>query len=78
MSNENLVGKRVELVVHLKDQLRRLRRGEKGTVTGQFRDGFNVPLRVHWDNGISWSVHYDEVQLIEDARDPAAKVASAS
>ena len=58
--NENLMGKRVELVVHLKDQYLRLRRGERGTVTGQFRDGFNVPLRVLWDNGTNWSVHYDE------------------
>ena len=66
--NENLMGKRVELVVHLKDQYLRLRRGERGTVTGQFRDGFNVPLRVLWDNGTSWSVHYDEVQLIEEAQ----------
>lgn len=65
--NENLVGKRVELVVHLTDQYLRLRRGERGTVTGQFRDGFNVPLRVLWDNGTSWSVHYEEVQLVEDA-----------
>jgi len=65
--NDNLMGKRVELVVHLKDQYLRLRRGERGTVTGQFRDGFNVPLRVLWDNGTNWSVHYDEVQLIEDA-----------
>jgi hypothetical protein len=65
--NENLMGKRVELVVHLKDQYLRLRRGERGTVTGQFRDGFNVPLRVLWDNGTNWSVHYDEIQLIEDA-----------
>jgi len=67
MNSENLMGKRVELVVHLKDQYLRLRRGERGTVTGQFRDGFNVPLRVLWDNGTSWSVHYDEVQLIDDA-----------
>jgi len=66
MSQENMVGKRVELVVHLKDQYLRLRRGEKGTVTGHFRDGFNVPLRVRWDNGNSWSVHYDEIQLIEE------------
>ena len=66
--NENLMGKRVELVVHLTDQYLRLRRGERGTVTGQFRDGFNVPLRVLWDNGTSWSVHYDEVQLIEEAQ----------
>jgi len=65
---ENLMGKRVELVVHLTDQYLRLRRGERGTVTGQFRDGFNVPLRVLWDNGTSWSVHYDEVQLIEEAQ----------
>jgi hypothetical protein len=67
MNCENLMGKRVELVVHLKDQYLRLRRGERGTVTGQFRDGFNVPLRVLWDNGTSWSVHYDEIQLIDDA-----------
>ena len=67
MNSENLMGKRVELVVHLKDQYLRLRRGERGTVTGQFRDGFNVPLRVLWDNGTSWSVHYDEVQLVDDA-----------
>ncbi|MET0151845.1 MAG: hypothetical protein ABW298_04480 [Candidatus Binatia bacterium] len=67
MNSENLMGKRVELVVHLKDQYLRLRRGERGTVTGQFRDGFNVPLRVLWDNGTNWSVHYDEVQLIDDA-----------
>ena len=67
MNFENLMGKRVELVVHLKDQYLRLRRGERGTVTGQFRDGFNVPLRVLWDNGTSWSVHYEEVQLVDDA-----------
>ncbi len=66
MSQENMLGKRVELVVHLKDQYLRLRQGEKGTVTGHFRDGFNVPLRVRWDNGTSWSVHYDEIQFIED------------
>jgi hypothetical protein len=81
MNSENLMGKRVELVVHLKDQYLRLRRGERGTVTGQFRDGFNVPLRVLWDNGTSWSVHYDEVQLVDDAtRDhgTAARAASAS
>jgi hypothetical protein len=81
MNSDNLMGKRVELVVHLKDQYLRLRRGERGTVTGQFRDGFNVPLRVLWDNGTSWSVHYDEVQLIDDAsavRGSAATVASAS
>jgi hypothetical protein len=50
-------------------------------VTGQFRDGFNVPLRVLWDNGTSWSVHYDEVQLIDEAsaaRSNTATVASAS
>jgi hypothetical protein len=67
MNGDNLMGKRVELVVHLKDQYLRLRRGERGVVTGQFRDGFNVPLRVLWDNGTSWSVHYDEIQLIDDA-----------
>jgi hypothetical protein len=67
MHGENLMGKRVELIVHLKDQYLRLRRGERGTVTGQFRDGFNVPLRVLWDNGTSWSVHYDEVQLVDEA-----------
>jgi len=71
MSTQNLLGKRVELVVHLKDQYLRLRRGEKGTVTAQFRDGFNVPLRVLWDNGTNWSVHYEEVQLIEDAENAA-------
>jgi hypothetical protein len=77
--NENLMGKRVELVVHLKDQYLRLRRGERGTVTGQFRDGFNVPLRVLWDNGTNWSVHYDEIQLIEDAeRSARARGAAAS
>ena len=77
--NENLMGKRVELVVHLKDQYLRLRRGERGTVTGQFRDGVNVPLRVLWDNGTNWSVHYDEVQLIEDAeRSARARSAAAS
>ena len=65
--SENFVGKRVELVVHLKDQYLRLRRGERGTVTGQFRDGFNVPLRVRWDNGTNWSVHYEEIQLIEES-----------
>ena len=80
MNCENLMGKRVELVVHLTDQYLRLRRGERGTVTGQFRDGFNVPLRVLWDNGTSWSVHYDEVQLIDDAaaQTTAATGASAS
>jgi hypothetical protein len=66
MSLDNFMGKRVELVVHLKDQYLRLRRGERGTVTGQFRDGFNVPLRVRWDNGTNWSVHYEEIQLIEE------------
>jgi hypothetical protein len=76
--NENIVGKRVELVVHLKDQYLRLRRGERGTVTGQFRDGFNVPLRVLWDNGTSWSVHYDEVQLIEEASRAASAAPRAS
>ncbi len=67
MGSENLMGKRVELVVHLKDQYLRLRRGDRGIVTGQFHDGFNVPLRVLWDNGTNWSVHYDEVQLVDDA-----------
>jgi hypothetical protein len=76
MSSENLMGKRVELVVHLKDQYLRLRRGERGIVTGQFRDGFNVPLRVLWDNGMNWSVHYDEIQLVEEA-DRSARAASA-
>lgn len=75
MSSENLMGKRVELVVHLKDQYLRLRRGERGIVTGQFRDGFNVPLRVLWDNGMNWSVHYDEIQLVEEA-DRGARAAS--
>ena len=73
MSRENFVGKRVELVVHLKDQYLRLRRGERGTVTGQFRDGFNVPLRVRWDNGTNWSVHYEEIQLIEEERAERAR-----
>jgi hypothetical protein len=67
MSASNFMGKRVELVVHLKDQYLRLRRGERGTVTGQFRDGFNVPLRVLWDNGTNWSVHYEEIQLIDES-----------
>jgi hypothetical protein len=67
MSVENWVGKRVELVVHLKDQYLRLRRGERGTVTGQFRDGFNVPLRVLWDNGTNWSVHYEEIQIVDES-----------
>jgi hypothetical protein len=67
MSVENWVGKRVELVVHLKDQYLRLRRGERGTVTGQFRDGFNVPLRVLWDNGTNWSVHYEEIQIVNES-----------
>lgn len=67
MRNDNMVGKRVELVVHLKDQYLRLRCGEKGTVTGHFRDGFNVPLRVRWDNGTNWSVHYEEIRLVEEA-----------
>jgi hypothetical protein len=66
MNHENMLGKRVELVVHLKDQYLRLRQGATGTVTAQFRDGFNVPLRVSWDNGTSWSVHYEEVRLLED------------
>lgn len=66
MSEERMLGKRVELIVHLKDQYLRLRRGEKGTVTGQFRDGFNVPLRVRWDNGTNWNVHYHKVRLIEE------------
>jgi len=70
--NGTMLGKRVELVVHLKDQYLRLRRGEQGTVTAEFRDGFNVPLRVHWDNGTSWSVHYEEIRLLEEelARKP--------
>ena len=80
MNGENLMGKRVELVVHLKDQYLRLRRGERGIVTGQFRDGFNVPLRVLWDNGTSWSVHYEEVQLIDEVEraTPASARAAAS
>jgi hypothetical protein len=78
MNGENLMGKRVELVVHLKDQYLRLRRGERGIVTGQFRDGFNVPLRVLWDNGTNWSVHYDEVQLIDEAEHAAAASARAA
>jgi hypothetical protein len=78
MSPENFVGKRVELVVHLKDQYLRLRRGERGTVTGQFRDGFNVPLRVRWDNGTNWSVHYDEIQLIEESERVRQQSARAS
>ena len=73
MSQESMLGKRVELVVHLKDQYLRLRQGEKGTVTGQFRDGFNVPLRVLWDNGTNWSVHYEEVRLIEEPLHGAAR-----
>lgn len=67
MDRDSWLGKRVELVVHLKDQYLRLRRGERGTVTGQFRDGFNVPLRVRWDNGTNWSVHYEEIQLLGEA-----------
>jgi hypothetical protein len=67
MDRASWLGKRVELVVHLKDQYLRLRRGERGTVTGQFRDGFNVPLRVRWDNGTNWSVHYEEIQLLAEA-----------
>lgn len=77
MNSENFVGKRVELVVHLKDQYLRLRRGEKGTVTGQFRDGFNIPLRVLWDNGTNWSVHYEEIQLIEESERAARASAHA-
>ena len=77
MSLENFVGKRVELVVHLKDQYLRLRRGERGTVTGQFRDGFNVPLRVHWDNGTNWNVHYEEIQLVEEERASEARKSGA-
>jgi hypothetical protein len=77
MSVENWVGKRVELVVHLKDQYLRLRRGERGTVTGQFRDGFNVPLRVLWDNGTNWSVHYDEIQVVDEG-DHATRDATGS
>ena len=68
MDQGTLLGRRVELVVHLKDQYRRLRQGEKGTVTAQFRDGFNIPLQVEWDNGHRWSVHYHEVRFIEEAR----------
>jgi hypothetical protein len=78
MNGENFMGKRVELVVHLKDQYLRLRRGERGTVTGQFRDGFNVPLRVLWDNGTSWSVHYEEIQLVDDAERAALTGARAA
>jgi hypothetical protein len=82
MNVDNWVGKRVELVVHLKDQYLRLRRGERGTVTGQFRDGFNVPLRVLWDNGTNWSVHYDEIQVVDEtarvARDTRAPVRAAA
>lgn len=79
MSQESMLGKRVELVVHLKDQYLRLRQGEKGTVTGQFRDGFNVPLRVRWDNGTNWSVHYEEIRLIEEpARGEMSRTLSAS
>lgn len=61
-----MLGKRVELVVNLKDQYLRLRQGATGTVTAEFRDGFNIPLRVSWDNGTSWSVHYEEVRLLEE------------
>ena len=79
MIQESMLGKRVELVVHLKDQYLRLRQGEKGTVTGQFRDGFNVPLRVRWDNGTNWSVHYEEIRLIEEpARAEMSRTLSAS
>jgi len=67
MDQARMLGKRVELVVHLKDQYRRLRRGEQGIVTAQFRDGFNIPLQVKWDNGHKWSVHYDEVRCLEEA-----------
>ncbi len=70
MKDESWLGKRVELVVHLKDQYLRLRRGARGTVTGQFHDGFNVPLRVLWDDGTNWSVHYEEIQVLEDADRP--------
>jgi hypothetical protein len=73
----SMLGKRVELVVHLKDQVLRLRQGEKGTVTAEFRDGFNVPLRVTWDNGTSWSVHYEEVRLLEEEAAAAASRRSA-
>ncbi|MGH2830668.1 MAG: hypothetical protein ACREQ9_21180 [Candidatus Binatia bacterium] len=66
MDQVRMLGKRVELVVHLKDQVLRLRQGEKGTVTGVFRDGFNVPLQVAWDNGINWSVHWDEIRVIDE------------
>jgi len=73
MNGTKLLGKRVELVVHLKDQFRRLRQGDKGTVTAEFSDGFNVPLQVSWDNGTRWSVHYEEVRLLEEsARTSAA------
>lgn len=79
MSQDSFLGKRVELIVHLKDQCHRLRRGERGTVTAQFRDGFNVPLRVVWDNGTNWSVHYEEVQLVDDGRsEPHAARATGS
>ena len=65
--DQKMLGKRVELVVHLKDQFRRLRCGDKGVVTAQFRDGFNVPLQVQWDNGSRWSVHYEEIRCVEEA-----------
>lgn len=67
MDRDRMLGKRVELVVHLRDQVLRLRRGEQGTVTAQFHDGFNVPLQVQWDNGLRWSVHYDEIRCLEEA-----------
>jgi hypothetical protein len=76
MNRKNFLGRRVELVVHLKDQFRRLRRGEQGTITGHFGDGFNVPLQVAWDNGARWSVHYEEIRLLEDRA--ASEAASAS
>lgn len=72
MEQGDMLGKRVELVVHLKDQILRLRQGHRGTVTAHFRDGFNVPLRVAWDDGSSWSVHYDEIRLLEEAQAPQA------
>jgi hypothetical protein len=65
MHQTEIVGKRVELIVHLKDQVRSLRQGERGTVTAVFRDGFNVPLQVAWDNGARWSVHHEEIRVVE-------------
>ena len=64
MEQENMLGKRVELVVHLKDQILRLRQGLRGTVTTQFRDAFNVPLRVAWDDRPNRLVHYDEIRVV--------------